>query len=545
MEEKINPPEQKPIVKIVLSKYTQALIENLKKVLPKKKPDDLSKINVSQTVSFFAFAYEKARNAVEYREDHQVRRAAIERILRRRLMINPDGKGEAENLLRELLWARYFENSSLGNEDINSIQQIIDKFTYLKKLLVAGRENKEQVYLYQFLMDLLTAEIEETLYPEGAKKNASFTFFIYQVLRRKIKIDEINESLKDAYFLAAIEKSYRRSDNSYQRYHLFTTLYGKLLREYNNEELDRLITKLPQIIKKIDGIIKSPYVDKLTRYAKSQLPSFLILIEIFKKKFSEIETILTDKDKLWQEVESTCRERYQNLKSRVGKLAIRSFIYIFLTKMAFALILEYPVSQLIYNEVNTTSIIINSVFPAVLMLIIIYSFRIPGDDNTRKIFQRIMDIVDNDKSFETTVNFIPKKSKVKKPVLIFGFTIFYTFTFVLTLTLIYEALSFLNFNLISQIIFVFFVSVVTFFSFRIKQLINEYRLEEKTGVLSPLLDLFFMPILSLGKFFSSELSRLNFLIFIFDFIIEAPFKILVDVAEDWTKYVRERRDNME
>jgi len=77
---------------ISLSKYTQALITSLKQIIPKTPPDDLSKIYVSQTVSFFAFAYEKIRNAVEYREDHQLRRAAIERILKRRLMINPDGK---------------------------------------------------------------------------------------------------------------------------------------------------------------------------------------------------------------------------------------------------------------------------------------------------------------------------------------------------------------------------------------------------------------------------------------------------------------------
>jgi hypothetical protein len=27
-------------------------------------------------------------------------------------------------------------------------------------------------------------------------------------------------------------------------------------------------------------------------------------------------------------------------------------------------------------------------------------------------------------------------------------------------------------------------------------------------------------------------------------VIEAPFKVLVEIGEDWTKYVRERRDNL-
>jgi hypothetical protein len=43
---------------------------------------------------------------------------------------------------------------------------------------------------------------------------------------------------------------------------------------------------------------------------------------------------------------------------------------------------------------------------------------------------------------------------------------------------------------------------------------------------------------------SGNISKVNIFIFIFDFIIEAPFKILVDIAEDWTKYIKERKDNM-
>jgi len=69
--------------KIALSQYTLALISALKSIKPRPRPDDLSKIEVSQTVSFFALVYEKMRNAVEFRDDHLILRAAIERILKR------------------------------------------------------------------------------------------------------------------------------------------------------------------------------------------------------------------------------------------------------------------------------------------------------------------------------------------------------------------------------------------------------------------------------------------------------------------------------
>src|SRR3989339_1852043 len=124
--------------KIILSQYTKALIEVMKEIKPKSRPDDISALSVSQTVSFFALAYEKVRNAIEYRDDHLILRAAIERILKRRLALNPEGKGEAENLIRELLWARYFDNTSLGGEDIIRIQNLVEKYLLLKQTLVIG-----------------------------------------------------------------------------------------------------------------------------------------------------------------------------------------------------------------------------------------------------------------------------------------------------------------------------------------------------------------------------------------------------------------------
>lgn len=539
MEEKSKSPE----TLIKLSKFTQALLVNLQSIKSSPSPDDFSKLSVSQTVSFLALVYERIRNAVEFREEHLVLRAAIERILKRRLSLNPEGKDEAENLLRELLWARYFDNESLGQEDVIKLQSIIDKLLFLKRLIVVGRNSSRQYFLHQFLIDLATCEIEETLKPEATIRNSSFTFFIYQVLRNKIKLEGLSEMQRDAFFLASIEKAYRKSDKAYQRYHLFVTFY-KPIQDYSDEELERFSTKLPEVFSKIETIISNPYVDNLTRFSKKQTPPFLILFEIIKTKSKEAKNILQNRGKLWSEVDYICRLKYQEISFRLRNLAIKSFIYIFLTKMILALILEYPASLFFYNEVNITAIIINSVFPALLMIFIVLLIRPPGDENTRNIFQRIIDIIDVDKSFETKIAYIPKKPRVRKPLLIFGFTIFYSFTFIITLLLIYEVLTLLHFNLISQIIFIFFVSVVTFFSYRIKQIVNEYRLREKESILAPVGDFFFMPILSLGKFFSTEIARLNFFIFIFDFLIEAPFKLIFEVVEEWISFVRQRKEEI-
>lgn len=528
---------------ISLSQYTQALLASLKQVKTLAKPDELSKIAVSQTVSFFALVYEKIRNAVEYREDHLIRRAAIERILNRRLMLNPEGKNEAEQVLRELLWARYFANGSLGGRELMDIQLIIDRYLSLKRKITKGRPMDTQQFLSEFIMDLMTCEIEEKLSPETAHRFSNYMFFIYQVLRKKIKIEGLSEDQKDAYFLAALERSFRKSDQPYQRYHLFITFY-KPIHTYSEKELDVYATKAPAIFKKIDETIENKYVESLTRFTRKQLPPFLILFSILKEKATDAEAILSDKNTLWKHVDEICREKYQQLNKRVRTLAIRSFIYVFLTKMVFALILEVPVSQWLYNEVNMRSIAINTLFPPFLMLLIVSVFKIPGEENTKNIFHRIIDIIDANVTFETNISYMPKKVAERKPLLIFGFTVFYSLTFIVTLTLMYEGLLLLEFNMISIAVFIFFVSLVTFFSYRVKQIVNEYRLAEKDSILTPIVDFFFMPVLSLGKFFSGGLARLNFMIFILDFLIEAPFKLIFEVVEEWITFVRKRKEEI-
>jgi hypothetical protein len=548
IEEPVQLPQAAAVIQeeeseVKLSPYTNALLESLKQIKKRAVPDDMSKLSVSQTVSFLAIAYEKIRNAVEYREDHLVLRAAVERILKRRLALNPEGKGEAENLLRELTWARYFPNESLGEQDIEHVQKILDRYLVVKAKLIADKPQKEQVYLYQYLFELMTCEIEEVLSPEDTERMASYTYFAFQTLKDKIRVEGLDEEKKDAFFLASLNKSYRKSDLPYQRYYLFTTFYAPPSR-ISHEESEKIIHDMPSIFKKIDEMINNPNVGLLSRFTKKQLPPFLILFDILDRKIKDANTLLANKTSLWQEVEATCKEKYQQVGHRIRGLAIRSLIYIFITKMLLALVLEYPVSQYLYNEVHITSIIINTVFPPLLMLVILLFFKLPKEDNTKKIFERIVHLVDADRTFETQVSYLRKRIPNRKNIQVFIFTVIYSLTFLLTLYLIYRVLSLLDFNMVSQALFVFFISVVSFFSYRVKQVTNEYKLIEKEGILSPIVDFFFMPILSMGSFFSRELGRLNVFIVIFDFFIEAPFKLVIEIFEDWIKFVRARKEEI-
>jgi hypothetical protein len=53
-----------------------------------------------------------------------------------------------------------------------------------------------------------------------------------------------------------------------------------------------------------------------------------------------------------------------------------------------------------------------------------------------------------------------------------------------------------------------------------------------------------MPMLAMGKFFSSELAKLNFFTFIFDILIEAPYKLIIEVVEEWISFTRTKKEEI-
>ena len=190
-------------------------------------------------------------------------------------------------------------------------------------------------------------------------------------------------------------------------------------------------------------------------------------------------------------------------------------------------------------------LVINIISPLVLMGLLVSFFRVPGAKNTTKIYTRIINIINDDDSFETTpIKISPANKKIRRPLLVFGFTIAYFVFFGITFSMIYLLLSRLGFSIINKGVFFFFMTVVGFFGYRIRQTTKEYSLEDTDGVLSPVIYFLFLPVLSVGKFLSREVAKLNILMLVFDLLIEAPYKLIVEIVEEWVKFVRARRDEI-
>lgn len=536
-------PEASDTDPIKLSPVTEALLKALTAPAAKQSIVEGDQYKVSQAVSFFGFAYEKIRNAIEFNEEHLIRRMAIARILRRRLAINPKGMNEGENLMRELLWGRYVPENGVSVHDVESIQHIINQYQFFFTYIRSTHKVKNVDNLGEIVMNLMSCEIEETVSKDQAGKQSALVYYFFQVLKNKVSLENIDETKKDMYFYAAVEKGFAKNDKPFIIYHFFTLKYGTL-HEKSKEEIQTIASEFSAFMGEANEALKNKHAETLVKFVKKQVPPFKILYGIIRKNQGAAKVILSKKGSLRQEVEELCKEKYTLTSVKLRNAAVRSITYIFLTKMVFVLLIEIPLSKLFYDDIELASVAINTLLPPVMMGVIVSIIAPPSKKNTNRIYERIVDIIDEDRAFEDQKSLITTNAPQRRPGLIFLFTILYLTSFSLILGSVYYFLDVLGFNLVSKSIFIFFISVVTFFAYRIRQTAKEYVLEPSNNIVISFVTFLFLPILYLGKLFSEQVSKINLFIIFFDYLIEAPFKFIIDIVEEWTKFLRDRKDEL-
>jgi hypothetical protein len=91
----------------------------------------------------------------------------------------------------------------------------------------------------------------------------------------------------------------------------------------------------------------------------------------------------------------------------------------------------------------------------------------------------------------------------------------------------------------------FFLAIVSFLAYRISLLANVYRVGEKQGLGTLLVDFLFMPIIRVGQKLTQGISQINIFLMLFDFFIEAPFKFLFAFFDQWFYFLHNKTEEME
>lgn len=536
--------------------------------------DDLPKIRVSTLVSRLAFFYEKARNAIDYEEEHLLRKNAISRILKRQVVIEGvirqfDSREISDHLLTELIRGGYLPNDNILESKIDEVADILEKFLLLKDDLseemsssfslkedIAKTKDiiKEKNSLISWLLALAACEIEDNLTPNKIKKAIVGNMFDF--LSQKIQLPrELNEHQdeKDIQIYLSIARNYLKFDQDILSFVLFKYYNNswleldraKILNNEGREEIRKIAKNFSLLKQEIEKNLNHPLKKQLDSITRTYSLYFNILSETIEKDPLAVYGEIQKGEKGFiASVKKTCNDKYNKAKAKHWRSAVRSIIYIFLTKSIFVAAIEIPAINLFNEELAIIPLIINISFPAILLFFIVLTTRKPGEDNTNKIISGIKEIALIEEEKKSSL--ILKKPRKRNFIASLIFNLVYSASFCFSIYIIIKALTFINFTWVSIIIFLFFLAFVSFFSVVTTKGIKDLMVvERKESLISLFLDLFYLPIILAGRWLSSNMSKINVFVFVFDFIIEAPFKILVDIVEDWTKYVREKRDNME
>lgn len=500
---------------------------------------DNDRYSVSQTVSTLAVLYEKARNAVEFRAEHLVRRAAIERILKRRILINGGAKNVAENLITELLWAKYIDTSLIDEQKIAEIQQTVERYLVIKHDLSGG--SRASGVSWNTILGIASSEIDEAIIP--AKRREALVNFLYASIRPKIALPELEPQHINMLAYIAVERAYAQSDDALIAFHLLKVIHPKWT-QTSTVEVQNELPSILDTLSLVQRHLRDPLADSLYRYVRRQTAPYLLLRDFMFDAGEHARATIENPEKLEQKLSELANRRYQETGAKVSRAVVRSIIYIFLTKMLFAFALEAPYDLYVAKKLSYIPLGINLFFPPILLFLVAGLFSVPGADNTRRLIERIKKILYEFDDIAKEADVFSRKQATKRPLLAAVFSVVYLAMFGITFGLIRYGLTTLGFNVASQVIFVFFVALVSFFAYRIRQSAKEYEVIERQGILEPAVDFFFLPVLQAGNLLSRGIAKLNLFIFLFDFILEAPLKVIFEVAEEWIRFLRLKKEEI-
>jgi len=349
-----------------------------------EESEDIQKIKVSEVISKMAFYYEKIRNSVDYKEENLLRKNAVERILKRQIVIEGTIKVStseeiAKDLLAELIRAGYLPNNKIPEEKIKEIAGIIEKYLKLRNYSLSRISFSEHVKngkvgqatgdfqeindLTNWFMSLAASEIEESLGRDKIKQ--AVVSNMYEILTKKVKLppDLPYEKEKEVQIYLSIHRNFLKFDQEMLEFILFKYFNPGWTKEPKDEEIAKIAQNIRSLRQAISASLNHPLAKQLDRIVGQYSVYFSVLAEVIGKNPTAVHDEIKNDIKAFPRlIKKACTEEYKSIKLRLWRAAVRSIIYIFLTKSIFVILLEIPAIQWFGEEVNPVSLAINVSF---------------------------------------------------------------------------------------------------------------------------------------------------------------------------------------
>lgn len=502
-------------------------------------------ISVDEVAAKVASFYEKIRGMVDWREEHLLRQTAIERMLKRRILLgNNNGKEIAEPLLQELIRAGHFPNNRIPVQKIEEVQEIINKYASFIEQSRLYVQKKDQANLEDWLLTIGACEIEEALSPRT--REIALIEYMTQEMNLQIHIrkrDEnrisLEERLLEIYI--GVQRALFKLDDSTIALHIFRKFYP----EWDHLSLNsiNLIAPNIQLVQaKIYALLNHQLTDRFFRVTEQNDTPYLLLHDIISEDPNAFEQLVQDSGNFESAIQKAYMRRLKQLKSRMDRAAIFSTISVLLSKVLVAMAIEVPIDAHITHELNYTNLAWSVVIPAVFLLILVKTARSSSSENVQKVLLEVTKITFENNHKETYEISIPRKRNTAVNALL---NTVYFMSFVVSFGFLALVLRSFHFSILSIGIFLLFFSLVTFAGARIRSRAKELMVvKEKTGFIYGLLEFFELPVIRVGKWLSGQISRFNILVLLLNVLIETPFQVFVEFIEQLRSFWKEKKEEI-
>ncbi len=524
-----------------ISQLTENLINNYKAWQDSlTSAEGAPLIHADEVASRLAFFYEKIKSIVDWHEEHLIRKVAIERDLKRRLVFQKESNDLAESLILELIRGGYFENNKIEESKIADTQRALNRYIYILKNAPADEEKKE---LGRWLLKVAACEIEEILDPPLRQK--ALINYMFQSMVAKIELlpeaaahYKLNEAEKNIQIYIATQKALFKFDQPLISYNLIKMQYP----DWDNLENDRLedIAKNIYLIwENINNQFSHPAAKKFYAICEKYDAPYLVLGDVVSQEPQKAEEFLKSPENLENSLGAAYDKREKIIKERVRRAAIYATLSIFISKVLLVIALEIPFDKYVAGKFSYFSLTINILIPPLLMLLLIATIKTPGKDNRQQVIIEGIKIAYRREKEDRYQIKAPRKRSVLTNFIIY---LVYALTFFLTFGLIIEILRKLRFSVFSQIVFIFFVCLISFAGVKIRDRAKELEIvEKKENFLHFLIDLISLPVIKIGHWLAGQLSRYNAVIIFLNVLIDTPFQVFLEFLEKWRAFLKEKK----
>jgi hypothetical protein len=504
-----------------------------------QQKEGIATIHVDEVASRVASFYEKIRGVVDYRDEHLLRKTAIERKLKRRMLLKKSGEAVAEPLINELIRGGHFPNDAIEEKKIEDVKKIVDKYVYILEKIPSAEESSK-ANTYNWIIGIAACEIEETLSPP-LKERALIEYMI-QNTKEKIRIKkEISEEEIEIQLYVAIQQALFNLDSPLITYHLLR----RRIPDWGNlspEKLKTIAKNICGVREKMESILNHPLAEKFYKICEKYDTPYLILDDIISESPSEAYEKLSGPERLENSIRKSYNQKVATLKSRLGRAAFYSTVSIFLTNVLSLFVLEIPFTKYVTGSFNFFAIGVDILGPTFLMFLLVATVKPPEKSNLNRVILETVKIVYKSEKKEIYEIRPSRRKGIISKILI---SALYLFSFCLSFGLIIWGLYNLNFPVLSYIIFVIFISLIAFTGMKIRGRARELKItESRDTFLGFLLDVLALPILRLGKWLSLRWKKYNAIAVIFSSLIDMPFQIFVEFLENWRGFLKEKKEEI-